>query len=40
LLTDTEKEQRLASILMAHKGKKTLTKGTTIETFTPRENTE
>ena len=40
LLTDTEKEQRLASILMAHKGKKTLTKGTTVDTFTPRENTE
>jgi|TARA_R110000796_G_scaffold78827_2_gene175607 hypothetical protein len=38
LLTDTEKEQRLASILMAHKGKKTLTKGTTVETFTKQEN--
>jgi hypothetical protein len=38
LLTDTEKEQRLAAILMAHKGRKTLTKGTTVETFTKQEN--
>ena len=38
LLTDTEKEQRLAAIMMAHKGKKVLTKGTTVDTFMKKEN--
>ena len=38
LLTDTEKEQRLAAILLAHKGKKVLTKGTTVDTFMKKEN--
>jgi len=36
--TNTEKEQRLASIMLAHKGKKTLTKSTTVDTFTAPEN--